>query len=185
MINNYNTAPAQLRVRQGPLPGRSFPVAGEKAYIGRDLGSDIAIDDPEVSRRHACITRGPGGYSIEDLGSTNGTFVNGIRITGPQALRDGDIIGLGQVIVAFEETVETGGDTITGFPAAPPVGRQAPPPQAHYAPAESAEGESGALWFLVGCGCIIVAVLLIAVAIAVLLATETIDLGSIGLSIGL
>jgi hypothetical protein len=187
MMNNYGTAPAQLRMRQGPFPGRSFPVSGEKTHIGRDLGNDIVIDDPEVSRRHACITHGPGGYSIEDLGSTNGTFVNGIRIVGSQALRDGDIIGLGQVIVAFEETVEVGGDTMSDITAAPPAaGRQASPPPAYApppptAPTAPAERDSGALWFLVGCGCVVVAVLLVAIVIAVLAATGTISLGGIGL----
>jgi hypothetical protein len=185
--NNYGPAAAQLRMRRGPLPGRSFPVGGERTYIGRDLGNDIVIDDPEISRRHACITCGPSGYSIEDLGSTNGTFVNGIHITGLQALRDGDIIGLGQVVLAFEETMEVGGDTVTSAPPAPPpVDRRAPPSRPAYSPPPAAAPvvapaeEGGEVrWFLIGCGCVVVAVLLIAIAVAALIATGVIDLSSI------
>lgn len=54
-------------------------------------------DDPELSRRHARITRGPDGrLTIEDLGSANGTFVNGRRIDDPQPLHAGDTIAVGQ-----------------------------------------------------------------------------------------
>jgi hypothetical protein len=180
--NNYGTTSAQLRMRRGPLPGQTFPLAGEKTYIGRDQGNDIAIDDPEVSRRHAGITRGPSGYSIEDLGSTNGTFVNGIRITSPQALRDGDIIGLGQVVLAFEEAAEVSGDTVTNMAVPPPsIARGAPPPPAYApppqtAPATPAGAGGGIQWFLIGCGCVIIAVLLVAIVVAALLATGTISL---------
>jgi serine/threonine protein kinase len=178
-MNNYGLTSAQLRMRRGPLPGRSFPLAGEKAYVGRDQGNDIVIDDPEVSRRHAGISRGPSGYSIEDVGSTNGTFVNGVRITSPRALRDGDIIGLGQVVLAFEEAAEVGGDTVTDMPTAPPpLTHEAPPPPAYAsptppAPATSAGGFGGAGWFLVGCGCV---VLLIVIAVVALIATGIISL---------
>jgi len=186
-MKDYDAVPARLRIRQGPLPGKTFPVAGEKTYIGRDLGNDIVIDDPEVSRRHACIVRQAGGYSIEDMGSTNGTFVNGVRITGltgkSQPLRDGDIIGLGQVILAFEETVEAGGDTIVSG-VAPPPPAYAPPHPAYAAPppttpSSSALGGGNARWFLLGCGCVFVAFLSLVILIAVLIATGVIDLGNL------
>jgi hypothetical protein len=185
MMNNYVPAAAQLRIRRGPLPGQSFPLAGENTYIGRDLSNEVVIDDPEVSRRHACITRGPGGYSIKDMGSTNGTFVNGIRIADSQALRDGDIVGLGQIVLAFEETAEAGGDTVTGIPVTPPpMARETLPPPAYSPPPPAtppapAEGGGGVRWFLVGCGCVVIAVLLMATVVAILITTGTISLGNV------
>jgi hypothetical protein len=134
------TSTARLVIREGPLPGQAFPVAGGRAYIGRDVANDIVIDNPEVSRRHASIYQEAGRYVIEDLGSTNGTFVNGVRVTGPQPLHDGDIVGLGQVVLAFEEAFEAGEKTvISAQPTAPslpaqPVYAPPPPPQPAYVP---------------------------------------------------
>jgi len=56
----------------------------------------VVVQDPEVSRRHASITRESEGFVLRDLGSNNGTFVNGQRLGGPQVLRNGDVIMLGQ-----------------------------------------------------------------------------------------
>ncbi len=61
------------------------------------------INDPEVSRHHCRLTQGGGGYTLEDLGSTNGTFVNGQRLTGARQLQPGDMIGLGETVtLAYE-----------------------------------------------------------------------------------
>src|SRR3954447_5750006 len=62
--------------------------------IGRE-GCDVNLMDPEVSRRHATIRDQGGSLAIEDLGSTNGTFVNGTRITAVTVLKDGDEVRLG------------------------------------------------------------------------------------------
>lgn len=184
-MNNYNNlTPAQLRIRRGPLPGRSYTLFGEKTFIGRDLGNDFSIEDPEVSRRHACVTRKGKDYSIEDLGSTNGTFVNGIRVAGQQALHDGDIIGLGQIVLAYEETVEVSNDaTLTGIPAmAPPPAQPRP---AEYAqppttgPTTAAEETPQVRWFLLGCGCVIVFVLVLAISLTILALTGVLDLSGI------
>ena len=66
----------QFVMRTGPNPGKVFDVSKSEIYIGRDINNDIVINDPEVSRHHCRLTQGGGGYTIEDLGSTNGTFVN-------------------------------------------------------------------------------------------------------------
>jgi RND superfamily putative drug exporter len=85
-----------LRVTEGAALGRELELDGE-LVIGRSTGGDDALDDPEISRRHARITRDPDGrLLIEDLGSANGTWINGERIDGPRTLRPGDTVRMGQ-----------------------------------------------------------------------------------------
>lgn len=72
------------------------------AVIGRHVDCDITIEDTNVSRRHAEIHQDPTGWILNDLGSTNGTSVNGTRISGPRYLNDGDIIGVAGNHVRFE-----------------------------------------------------------------------------------
>ncbi|MCJ7516110.1 MAG: FHA domain-containing protein [Dehalococcoidia bacterium] len=76
----------------------------ESLTIGRDPGNDVVLSHPIVSRKHARITRtGPDGeYAIEDLGSTNGTFVNGKRVAEPRPLHRGDSIHVGPIKLIFE-----------------------------------------------------------------------------------
>lgn len=87
-----------LKVVQGPreLKGLKVPVAGP-VIIGRSPGSDIVIADDFISSRHARVIPAGDEIVLEDLGSTNGTIVNGHRITEPVSLRTGDEIDLGTV----------------------------------------------------------------------------------------
>ncbi|MGB5986414.1 MAG: FHA domain-containing protein, partial [Desulfobacterales bacterium] len=85
----------QLTMRSGPVPGKTFLLEKEESMVGRDLANDITITDPEVSRRHARFLMRDDNVFIEDLGSTNGTFLNGERISSPQQLRKGDVITFG------------------------------------------------------------------------------------------
>jgi len=97
--------PYQLKMRSGPNPGMTFPLEQEEVLLGRDLANDIAIGDPEVSRRHARFFMQDENLYVEDLGSTNGTFLNGERISSPKQLRIGDVITLGEnIVLVFEET---------------------------------------------------------------------------------
>ncbi len=89
----------QLVIRRGPQPGEIFPISGTVMTIGRDARNDIVINDPEVSRQHAQLSLQAQGYLITDQGSTNGTFVNGTRLTAPYRLTDGDEVGLGETVV--------------------------------------------------------------------------------------
>jgi pSer/pThr/pTyr-binding forkhead associated (FHA) protein len=72
---------------------------GDATVIGRDTGADTSFDDPGVSRRHARIVREPDGtFTIEDLGSTNGTYVNQELVDGRVHLERGDIVQVGGVL---------------------------------------------------------------------------------------
>ena len=105
---------AKLVIHRGRSVGKEFPMCEEESHIGRwdaDGGIfpdvDLDSDDPEakVSRRHARITRRSGQYYIEDLGSTNGTFVNRGRRLLPgdrQPLRDGDEVIVGKTFLKFQ-----------------------------------------------------------------------------------
>ena len=81
--------------------GRQFPIYQGTATIGRDAGSDVVLPVRQVSRQHAQIQCGPRGCSIIDLGSTNGTFINGVQLQPkrPQPLRPGDVLGVGPVVL--------------------------------------------------------------------------------------
>ncbi len=95
---------AILIVQSGiPGPG-AIPQDQSHHELARIPIADIDFDNPFVSRRHAEINYGESGYSIRDLGSKNGTFVDGIRITDhPRALTGGEIVelGEGQVVATF------------------------------------------------------------------------------------
>jgi len=92
-------SPARLVAGRGLSPHDEYRLTQPKTGIGRAANNEIVIDDVEVSRRHAQIIRQPDGtYVVEDLGSTNGTFVNGRRSVGLTALRNGDVIDLGESI---------------------------------------------------------------------------------------
>jgi hypothetical protein len=80
------------------MPGRIFDLNKPEVWIGRNLTNDIAINDGEVSRRHAVLRFEAGSYVIEDLASTNGSFVNGFRLMGPHSLITGETISLGENI---------------------------------------------------------------------------------------
>jgi pSer/pThr/pTyr-binding forkhead associated (FHA) protein len=70
--------------------------------VGRLPECTISINDSNISRTHAEVKAGATGYVVNDLGSTNGTMVNGVKILGEQRLRDGDIISFGSTHVRFE-----------------------------------------------------------------------------------
>jgi hypothetical protein len=94
-----NDVPARLIIKRGPNPEQEYSLTPAEVTIGRSSTNVIAIADPEVSRRHACIRWDDDSYIIEDWASTNGTFVNNRRISGPIALYHGDEIRLGETIL--------------------------------------------------------------------------------------
>jgi pSer/pThr/pTyr-binding forkhead associated (FHA) protein len=91
---------AVLVVTQGPLAGRRIDLEGE-LVIGRE-GATLTIEDSELSRRHAAVRLVEGGFEVEDLGSLNGTFVNGNRIDGRARVAGGDAIKVGKSVLELE-----------------------------------------------------------------------------------
>jgi predicted component of type VI protein secretion system len=96
----------QLVVRKGPRPGHVFPLTLDTITIGRDPLSDIVLNDPEISRHHAKVVRMGDGYELQDMGSTNGSFVDGKRMGGdPVSLRPGQVVMLGSnVTLIYQAT---------------------------------------------------------------------------------
>ena len=90
--------PYLLVVNEGPSAGKTYPLEGAEIFIGRESDSTLQIDSPGVSRKHARLTFQNNQYMLEDLGSSNGTFVNGERISKPWSLKNGDVINLGKLI---------------------------------------------------------------------------------------
>jgi len=123
----------QLIMRQGPTPGAIFSLEGDQLTIGRDSTNEVTINDAEVSRRHARLTFQGGKYVLEDLGSTNGTFVNGQRLAGPRVLKTGEVVSFGeQIVLVFEMSSNDPGATMVSprAGAIPAAERPAsPPPQ--------------------------------------------------------
>ena len=85
----------------GSSDSREYPLDKQTVAIGSHPSNDVVLDDTTVSRRHATIARKPGSFELADLGSTNGTFVNGGRVRKPIALKRGDEIKFGSVRFAF------------------------------------------------------------------------------------
>ncbi len=86
----------------GPARGASFDIRAKRVLIGRAPECDVRLDDPDVSRNHAALVAEGGGYVIEDLGSTNGTFVNGMRVSRAR-LSPLDLIEVGRCVLRFEQ----------------------------------------------------------------------------------
>jgi hypothetical protein len=83
------------------IDGRRVVVDPQGATLGRGRQADIVLNDPNVSRKHAEIRPRGGSWVINDLGSTNGSQLNGRRIDGPEVLRPGDEIELGASVMTF------------------------------------------------------------------------------------
>ncbi len=130
--------------RDGSLQAREIELGGGQVVIGRSGDVDVEIGDPTVSRRHASITSTTEGHLLTDLGSANGTWVNGERVT-RRVLRHDDSIRFGMAEAGFEEPhgatmlVDVGrmleGSQRAGSePPARPPAPAAPPPAASTSP---------------------------------------------------
>ena len=148
-------------MRSGPIPGSSFYLEKTEVTLGRDLANDIPVPDQEISRRHARFVVRTDGVYIEDLGSTNGTFLNGVRISSPQRLNNGDLITLAEAtVMSIEWPDQAKTPTYSAYPQAEsipapvPMAYQAayqpaqkPIPQQPLAPAPTPEIKPRAPWY--------------------------------------
>lgn len=137
----------RLVLKSGPSAGQIYPLEGPELVIGREPSCEVSINDPEVSRRHARLYLQGVNYVLEDLGSTNGTSINGQRLVGPYILRAGEMVTLGenthllfeQVVFDPDATVVAVRQAYTSVPQTPPsaqepvVSYQAPPAEVNYA----------------------------------------------------
>jgi predicted component of type VI protein secretion system len=104
----------QFVMRSGPNAGKVFPLTVQEVSIGRDNSNTVAINDAEVSRKHAKMTLHGNAYVIQDLGSTNGTYVNGTRVTATQVLNPGDSVSFGEgIVLAYESAFDSGATVIS------------------------------------------------------------------------
>ena len=108
-------APAALR-------GSILRVSSGRSVVGREPRSQVFIDCPDVSRTHAAIDHRPGTTTIEDLGSTHGTVLNGVPVHRPRSVRHGDHICFGSVVAVFEDRDTAGPPTQASYlPPVPPA----------------------------------------------------------------
>jgi predicted component of type VI protein secretion system len=188
----------RLVMTKGPQPGQTFglELGKETVGVGRDPSSDVVVNHPQVSRQHARFVHQGQVMVLEDLGSTNGTFVNGMRLTAPHTLRNGDVVGLGDsvtftfygpTLVAEDTVVARPGatlprpDTVVAPPAAAPAPSYQAPPAPSYQPApvpapsyppapvyEEEPEKKPRRWLWFGCGCLLLLVAFTCVAVLAL-----------------
>ena len=129
----------RLRVTAGNAVGGEIRVDDEFLIGRQEEGEGTLGQDAEISRHHARIARSGGAFTVEDLGSTNGTFLNGRRISGAEILSAGDRIMVGATTLVVQVSVPSAGDT-GAPPAAPP--EPAGPPTRADVPVPTAEPDA-------------------------------------------
>jgi predicted component of type VI protein secretion system len=193
----------QLVMRAGPNPGKVYTLSKSEIVIGRDVNTDVVVNTAEVSRRHARLYLDANIYVVEDLGSTNGTFINGQRLATPTPLRSGDVIMLGEAATLVYEASQfdpnatmispAGGQATISEPmqaSAAPQHLTPPPPQAYAGQVPAGptpqqpqagvpytppvpERRAGMSWLWAGVGCVVVFLCILVVG---LLIFDTLDL---------
>lgn len=96
------TLPSQLLVVDPPEQrGRAYPL-GPEITVGRGSGCQVLVDDTFASTVHARVFLGNGNYVVEDLGSTNGTYLNKRKVDGPMTMNRGDRLQVGNTVLELE-----------------------------------------------------------------------------------
>lgn len=116
-----------LVVVEGADLGRTFDVTGD-AVVGRDPTAALQLTDQEVSRRHAIVSPAPGGAAIEDLGSSNGTWIGDDRVNGTAKLALGQRMRVGSTILELQEGEPTGEQPVVAGEADEPPSTKVPLP---------------------------------------------------------
>lgn len=94
--------PRVMTITNGPSAGTQAQLADGMIMIGRGADCQLLLDDDYVSTRHARVVAGDSGLYIEDLGSTNGTYVNGMRISAPTTITLQDTVRIGKTVLKLE-----------------------------------------------------------------------------------
>ena len=105
----------------GGGPPQLAALEADRTSVGRAASNDVVLPDPTVSLLHGVVERYPTGFCIKDLGSSNGTFVNGERVLGERRLRSGDEIRLGETRVVFRSEGGSAEAQSTAAVEGPPV----------------------------------------------------------------
>jgi pSer/pThr/pTyr-binding forkhead associated (FHA) protein len=94
--------PSRLVVTEGPLRGTTLPLGSSAVLIGRAPACTLVLDDDYSSSRHARLFAEDGQWYVEDLGSTNGTFLDDQKVTSPVAVRPGGRVRIGQSVLELQ-----------------------------------------------------------------------------------
>lgn len=130
----------KLIIVKGPDEGRQLNLAEGKTVLGRDEAADAQIEFTAVSRKHAAVEWAGDNFFLEDVGSSNGTFLNGKKIEGRVQIKPGDEVGLGQsVVLRFEAPVIEAAAVEAGATAE----QAAPKTKAKVEPAVEREADDG------------------------------------------
>ncbi|HWQ15778.1 MAG TPA: clostripain-related cysteine peptidase [Roseiflexaceae bacterium] len=142
--------PAQLIVLSGVHAGRSIALGDAPAILGRNPDCTVVLASARASRRHAEIRPDAAGYLLIDLGSANGTFVNGQRLAAPYRLRHGDVLQIGEESFRFDapQPAISAPPTVPVTPAMVPVPPAAQPPAGYPAPDTQSSRRGAPRWFL-------------------------------------
>lgn len=96
-------APRTLQITEGPNSGQSIPVGDQPILLGRGTDAAIRLDDDYVSTRHARFATNGEQWFVEDLGSTNGTYIGSQRVTAPTPIAIGTAVRLGKTVVELRK----------------------------------------------------------------------------------
>jgi predicted component of type VI protein secretion system len=152
-------------MERGPEPGVVYALQTAIINLGRSPANEIPVNDAEVSRHHSQLVLEENGYAVRDMGSTNGTFVNGQRCTGLTRLVSGDIVEMGDTIrfryeviatppdsALSEDEMPTGPVSVT-LPQPPMQPRPTAVPSYQDLPAQEPAPTSSSRRIWLGCGC--------------------------------
>lgn len=98
IVTSINTVPDTLVIIDGPLAGTTVSIDRKEFRIGRAPNSDLVLEDDYVSAQHARLQKTDDGWILQDLNSTNGTFVDGVRIGAPVTIKPETQVRIGKTI---------------------------------------------------------------------------------------
>ncbi len=149
-----------LLITTGPGRGQTFELRGE-VQVGRSRTNSVVLTDGKVSRDHARLDPVRDTFILTDLGSANGTFVNGVRITQPVRLRDGDLLQIGDTQLVFHTQLSPHplqANHAADYHPPSPIPAIAPSPAPSGAPQRAYQGGKLPTWAWVACAVVIIVI---------------------------